>query len=135
MNKIQFRITCDSNSETRVGIVVDKISGPIRKFFEQIDFGDSINKICMVLMCRDPKINFKQRTSFSEKDKILYSDLMLDYQMMITASNDQKRLKIISEKILSEFPSIIKKYKFKNFNDTNFTEQLSKFLNNYNFLL
>lgn len=112
---MHFFITADSNYETRTGDVITKISGPVRRYFLEKDYGPSVQGIVIVFMCRDPKIAFKQRIRFSKKDKKLYTDIMMDYESMVSAPDDEARFNLMKEKLLSELPQVIKKYKFPEF--------------------
>jgi hypothetical protein len=117
---MHFFITADSNYETRTGDVITKISGPMRRYFLEKDYGSSIEGIVIVFMCRDPKIAFKQRIRFSKKDKKLYMDTMMDYESMVSAPNDEARFNLIKEKLVMELPLIINKYKFPEFDQEKF---------------
>lgn len=123
---MHFRVTSDTNSETRVGEVIYKISGPTRIFFEEKNYGSSIEGIGIVFMCRDPKLVFKQRIRFSKADRKLYVDIMMDYQEMVSALNDDIRATRMKEKLLNELPPIVMKYKFEDFNAALFFKDLKK---------
>ena len=112
---MHFFITSDSTEETRTGDVISRISGSVKKYFLEKNYGSSVEGIVIVFMCRDPKIAFKQRVRFSKKDKKLYIDIMLNYEFMLSALNDQARFNLMKEKLLTELSLIIKKYKFPEF--------------------
>ena len=123
---MHFFITADSNYETRTGDVIDKISGPTRRSFLEKDYGSSVQGIVIVFMCRDPKIALKRRIRFSKKDKTLYLDIMMDYQSMVSTSNDEARFNLMKEKMFVELPTILKKYKFPQFDQERFILDLQK---------
>lgn len=126
---MHFRITSDSNWETRVGDVTTKISGPIRISFEEKSYGSSVNGIVVVLMCRDPKLAFKQRIRFAKKEKILFVDVMLDYRSMLSANDDKTRFNMIKEDLTNVLFSVIRKYKFANFDTSAFAKDLETSFN------
>ena len=68
---MHFRITADTNEESGVGGVVEELSGPTRLHFESLDYGSGLPRLCVVLMCRDPNLDFKRRVRFSKQDQTL----------------------------------------------------------------
>lgn len=108
--------------------MITVISGPTRKYFLEKEYGSSIERIGVVFMCRDPKLTFKQRVRFSKRDKTLFADVMLDYQAMVTATNDEVRFNLMKEKLLTKLPAIIKNYKFPEFDNDEFTNNLQNIL-------
>ena len=121
---MDFRITCDSNSETKVDKVLDSLSdvGYVG-FFKEQNYGNSLDAIFLVLMCRDPQYNFKQRIRLAKKEKCLYMDIMLDYKQFIKI--DQKeRERIVVGKLIAEIAPIIRKYKFEDFDLLRFEADL-----------
>ena len=124
-NSMHFRITSDANSESGVGSVVDKISGPTRKYFSEKTYASDLEGIVIVLMCRNPDSKFKQRIRFS--DKRIYMDIMLDLKQMAGAS-DQERKRIIFDRLIEEVPAIISKYSIPDFDRQRFTQDLVDWL-------
>lgn len=108
-----LKFSGDFDWESRVGKIVTDLNSE-RGYFEEKEYGESIKKVFIVLMCSNPDFNFKQRTRFSKDEHTLYADIMLDLkQFKIISHTDRER--IIAEKLLSEIPAIVLKYKFKNF--------------------
>ena len=123
---MEIGITCDANWEVKIDKVLDALSDTnYDRFFQKKYYGDSINEIFIVLMCRDSELNFKQRIRQSKKEKILYMDLMLDFDEFMKI-NQKQRNKITADKIINEVPPIIKKYKFKDFDLEKFEIDLEK---------
>lgn len=129
-----FGITSDDNEGSGVGEVVGEISGPSRKHFEPRSYGDGVNGIGVVLMCRDPYLKFKRRIRFVKKDKkmpyfdkTLYMDIMLDFPQMRELSHEQRKT-IILERLGDEIPTILRKYAFKEFDEPRFVDDLKSWL-------
>src|SRR5689334_2516327 len=106
---LHLGITCDANAESGVGIVVNEISGPTRKHFAAKNYGIGVHGIGVVLMCRDPELNFKRRLRFSKKDKMLYMDIMLDLNQMRQAEHGVRK-RIVVERLADEVPAVLHKY-------------------------
>lgn len=125
-------ITCDIYWESRVDWVLEALyESGYKSFFEEQDYGSSINSLVIILMCRDSYLNFKQRIRFSKKEETLYMDIMLDLEQFM--KNTQKeREEIVVDKLISEVPLIIAKYKFRDFDlltfEKDFKIQMSKIL-------
>jgi hypothetical protein len=124
---MHIRITSDSNEESGVGLVVDQVSGPARRYFSEKQYGDGLYGIVAVLICRDPDLRFKPRLRFSKRDNILYMDVMLDLARMVQASL-QDRKQIVLDRLGDEIPATLRKYSFLDFDDTRFVEDLRNWL-------
>jgi len=121
-------ITCDANWEARINKVLYALQDTgCQAFFAKRNYGDPINGIRIVLMCRYPYLKFKQRIRFYKKDGWLYLDLMLDINQFESIDQNERN-KIVAKKFIDEVPAIIAKYKFKGFDLQRFTIDLSKFM-------
>src|SRR5437016_2600480 len=127
---MHLRITGDTNAESRVGEFIDESSGPTRQFFAPKDYGKGVVAIAVILMCRNPELNFKRRIRFDRKDKNLYIDVMLDLMQMIQATPELRR-KIIAERLMEEIPAVVHKYSIRDFDEARFTEDLKAWLTRY----
>jgi hypothetical protein len=117
---VRLSILCDIAEETKVDKVMRAIYDTgYRHFFDEHIYGDTVHGICIILMCRDPYLKFKQRIRFSKKEKKLYMDIMLDYNQFIDV-DQLVRNTIVAKKLIIEVPQIIAKYKFKDFNLSKF---------------
>jgi hypothetical protein len=113
---MRLTILGDISGETKVDEVIFALNDTgYRRFFDEQNYGEEVNGICIVLMCRAPYLKFKQRIRFSKKEKVLYMDIMLDYNQFIDV-DQSVRNRIVAEKLITEVPQIISKYKFKEFN-------------------
>ena len=119
-------LTADSNIETGVGDAsVIIASNDFYKFMEVQEYGEDIKHLAILFICRDPELKFKQRIRYTKKDQALCIDLMLDYNQFVEMSM-QQRISTMCEKVLEEIPSIVKKYKFSDFD-------LDKLINNFSY--
>lgn len=119
--KIGF--TGDSDIESGLSEVLYSFGTRVEDYFVEKRYGDSGLELFVVLMCRDPRWKFKQRIRFDRKDNCLYMDLMLDLPTM-SGANFETRRRIVAEKIVSEVPAIIGKYKLKDFDLPRFSTDL-----------
>ena len=120
---MHFRITADSNQESGVGDVVTEMSGPTRQHFLPRDYGSGLPRLCVVLMCRDPHLDFKRRVRFSKKDQTLYMDVMLHLPDMIPVTHDERRRAIV-QRLEQEIPEVLTKYEFPDFDQHRFESDL-----------
>jgi hypothetical protein len=120
---MHFRITADTNQESGVGEVVNELSGPTRQHFVPLDCGSGLPRLCVVLMCRDPKLGFKRRVRFSKQDQTLYMDVMLHLPDMVPLAHNERRNTIIAC-LQREIPEVLNKYKFHNFDQRKFENEL-----------
>lgn len=129
---MRFNLLSDANWESKVDKVLDSLSDfGYRDFFEQRNYGKSLDGITVILMCKNPKSNFKQRIRCSQKEKRLYLDIMLDLNEF-THIEQADREKIVARKLVTDLPPIIAKYKFPDFDLTRFESDLRDLLKNIN---
>jgi hypothetical protein len=124
---MHFRITADTNQESGVGEVVDGLSGPTRQHFVPRDYGSGLPRLCVVLMCRDPHLDFKRRVRFSKKDQTLYMDVMLHLPDMIPLTHGERR-RVVMQRLEQEVSEALTKYEFKNFDRPRFENDLRDWL-------
>jgi len=121
---MRFRIVADYDGESKLDEVLDSFPGAVfEEFFAAKYYNDSGIGIGVVLMCRHPSLKFKQRIRFYRKENCLYIDIMLDFDQ-IKQADSTARKKIVAEKLVTEIPQIIAKYKFKDFDLTRFASDL-----------
>ena len=120
---MHFTITCDANPESGVGEIVGELSGPTRKHFAPLGYDSGQFSLGVVLICRDPALNFKRRVRFSKKDQTLYMDVMLHLPEMIGFTHDDRR-HVIMSRLEQEIPEIIDKYDFADFDRAKFDSDL-----------
>jgi hypothetical protein len=121
---MRFFITCDANIESKLDEVLDPMNDlGFDEYFAERYYDDSGINITVVLMCRDPYLNFKQRIRFSKNENKLYMDIMLDFNQMKYADSATRK-RIVAEKLINEVPQIIAKYKFKDFDLKRFSSDL-----------
>jgi len=128
----RFNILADFYWETNIDKVLDLLSDTgYRRFFLEQNYGSSLEGLTVVLMCQDPNLKLKQRIRLSKKERKIYLDIMLDLNQFMGLIQ-KEREKIIVEKLLSEIPPIIAKYKLEDFNVSKFEmdlqSQMSKIL-------
>jgi hypothetical protein len=121
---MRFSIVADCNWESKVDYVLSVLRGdeptrsPLEYFYDR-DYGDSVAEIGLVLMCRDPGHEFKQRIKLAKKEKILSLDVMLDLNLMIEADHPSRR-RIVADALVSELLRILAKYRFSSFDRDRF---------------
>jgi hypothetical protein len=124
---MHVRVTSDANQESGVGVLVLEISGPTRKEFLHRTYGSGLSGLVVVLMCRDPDLNFKRRIRFSKKEKKLYMDVMLDLSQMMRADHAVRK-RIITDQLATEVPAILRKYAFDDFDEARFVDDWKNWL-------
>jgi hypothetical protein len=121
---MRFGISADYDYRSNLDEVLRAFPALIfEEYFGDKDYDDSGIEIFVVLMCRDPLWNFKQRIRFSKKENCLYMDIMLNLEQMKQADLVTRK-RIVAEKLVNEIPQIIDKYKFKDFDVKRFSSDL-----------
>lgn len=136
---MKFNMRGDANKETYAIETRYKFEeSGIEEFLFEKDYGhNNIEKISIVLMCRSPHTNFKQRIRLDKDGNVLRLDLMLDYYKMVNSTDDE-RLYYIVEKFVNEVPVIIRKYvknkKAPDFDVDRFEKDIIEFFKSKNLL-
>jgi hypothetical protein len=121
-------VTCDIDAETKVDSVVYEIlNAGLAPYFEQREYGGDFRGIVVVLMCRDPAIEFKRRVRYSKKDKLIYMDILLDYQFMVSSDQIERR-RAIAKQLLNEIPAVLSKYEIVGFDRNSFVVDFSEWI-------
>jgi hypothetical protein len=119
----------DIDWESKVDKVLDAFSDTgYRTYFQDREYGEELVGITLVLMCKDPELNLKQRIRLSKTERKLYIDIMLDLPEM-KRSDQPTRNRIVQQKLLAEVPAIIRKYKLKDFDTERFIKDFQEKLN------
>lgn len=121
---MKFGMTCDANIESGLNDLLNDLNdGGFDEYFSERLYDDSAIGLFIVLMCRDPIWNFKQRIRFVKKRNTLYIDIMLDLDVMSRADSATRK-RIVGERIVNEVPRIVANKKFKNFDLPRFSTDL-----------
>jgi hypothetical protein len=107
---MQLRITGDINQGSGVETFLYKVSSTTSQHFRGKDYGAGQIKVGIVLMCRDPHLNFKQRIRFAKKENTLYVDIMIDLNQMLKCTQEQRN-SIISREIIRDVSSTLPREK------------------------
>ncbi|MFD1437928.1 hypothetical protein [Acinetobacter terrae] len=128
-------VTSDSNSETGVADAnLSLTANGFYKFIEEQDYGNTLNSLVIIFMCRDPELHFKQRIRYSRKKQKLYMDIMLDYQTFVIMTPEQ-RVSELCKKLLTEMPPIVQKYKITDFDLDKLISNFSYWFNKYDLII
>ena len=125
---MRFNLLSDADWDSRVDKVLSSLSDlGYRQFFEKKDYGSTLSGITVIFMCRNPEYKFKQRIKHSKKESRLYMDIMLDLNQFKEIDQKEREM-IIGERLISEVPQIVAKYKFEDFDLPKFKSDLKRFL-------
>jgi hypothetical protein len=130
---MRFFITSDANSDSGLVEALYGINKDFKDYFSDRFYDNSGIEFAVVLICRDPRLDFKQRIRFVRKENCLYMDIMLDLDAMIRA-DPITRKRIIGEKMADEIPQIISKRKVKNFDLKRFSTDLKSWFEQHDWI-
>ncbi|CAN5785335.1 hypothetical protein BH09VER1_BH09VER1_18220 [soil metagenome] len=119
---MRLSILCDIHWESRVDLILNELPD-YRERFESRDYGRGLNCIAVILMCRNPELNFKRRIKLKNEkgafreEKVLYMDIMLDLPTMSAFDRTDRgsRRKIIAQRLYDEVPEVLSRYKIADF--------------------
>ncbi|MBT1697133.1 hypothetical protein KK083_09620 [Fulvivirgaceae bacterium PWU4] len=124
-------ITSDANYESKIDTAFDGIyNDEVKELFAVKNYGGSLETISIILTCRDPLLNFKQRIRYSKKEKTLYMDIMFDLEEVVRLSHEDKK-KLLAKKLSGEVPEILSRYKYEDFNVKEFLNDFMRWIKKY----
>ena len=130
---MRFNLLSDADWDSKVDKVLNSFSElGYRRFFDEKDYGDAIKGITVIFMCRNPELRFKRRIRYSREEKRIYLDIMLDLNQF-RQIEQKNREKIITQRLLSEIPPVVAKYKFNDFDLLTFTNDLKQWVERIEF--
>ncbi|MGR2920127.1 hypothetical protein [Acinetobacter sp. 1125_18A] len=130
----KFQLLSDTDSESGILIAKQQItSNGFNKYITSESYGSDLNGIVIILMCRKPEIVFKKRLRLSKKEKVLYMDIMLDYDLFNNMAFEQ-RITQICKTLLVELSQVLKKYKFQDFKSDELIKKSENWFVNYGFI-
>ncbi|RXK86634.1 Imm44 family immunity protein [Filimonas effusa] len=114
---------------TKADTILFEYSDDIVSFFKTKDYGYSIKEICFIIVCRPKKLELKQRVRFDTKNNIFYIDIMLDYDLMLSADNATKEMHFFES--FRQIIPFLKRRKIKGFLLLQFESDLEELLKTY----
>lgn len=117
-------ISADSDWRTYTGRILSEI-GRIEPGYSERDYGASVTRVSMILMCREPELNFRQRHRFSEGKGEYYTDIMLDYGVML-AADMHGRMSHVVEQIGRQLEVQLAKRTFEDFDVARFLRDIRR---------
>ncbi|TNL43779.1 hypothetical protein EYB59_21635 [Acinetobacter bereziniae] len=130
----KFQLLSDTDSESGILFAKQKItSNGFNKYITSENYGSDLNGVVIILVCRKPEIILKKRLRLSKKEKMLYMDIMLDYDLFNNMEFEQ-RVTQICKMLLVELSQVLKKYKFEDFKSDKLIINLENWFLNYGFI-
>jgi len=121
-------LTSDSDWEAKINRITNQLYDTgYTRFFEEQYYGSSLDCVAIVLMCQDPSLNLKQRIRLSKKEKTIYMDIMLDLNQFLQIDQNERE-EIVVEKLITEVPAVVKKYKLEDFDILKFESDLKRWM-------
>lgn len=68
-------------------------------------------------MCRLPELDFRKRVRFSKKNLELYSDVMLNYEVMVQSSM-RDRMLYVADQINIQISDVVRNKKYMNLKES-----------------
>jgi hypothetical protein len=85
-----------------------------KKFFSLRSYGLGLNRILIGLQCHFPYLKHRRRVRLKRKDLTLSMDVMLDFDLMMN-STDEERCRHVAQRLWEDVVPTIAKYKLSDF--------------------
>lgn len=93
-----------------------------------VDYGEGLSSVVVVLNCHAPELGHKQRVRLIKATKTLYIDVMLDLHLFVRASHVERRREIY-EQVVCQVGEVLKNRRVKDFDLERFLADISGMLN------
>jgi hypothetical protein len=130
---MKFFITYDADITSGLSEITYGMTKALGSYFADRFYEDSGIEMAVILMCRRPVRDFKQRIRFVKKENCLYMDIILDLDVM-NRTDEPTRKRIVGEKIVNEVPQIVARKKFKDFDLSRFARDLRGWFENQDWI-
>jgi len=127
-------MTSDAHSGVKIREIVRIFKmNNLKNQFNDKDYGIDIKLIAFFLICRDSKLNLKQRIRFDKKEKTLDIDIMLNLDLFRKIQSREK-FEIVRDKLKIDTQKAIDKFCFKSFNEKQFMKDFTIWIDGINTL-
>ena len=130
---MKFFITYDADITSGLSEITYGMTKALGSYFADRFYEDSGIEMAVILMCRRPVRDFKQRIRFVKKENCLYMDIILDLDVM-NRTDEPTRKRIVGAKIVNEVPQIVARKKFKDFDLSRFARDLREWFENQDWI-
>jgi hypothetical protein len=96
-------------------------------FFAGRPYGSRLQKVGVILVCHNEELGLKQRVRLDRKNRVLYMDVMLDFNEMKTASQQERR-RIVATRLVDEVSRVVSKYASNEFNAAMFSSDFRRWI-------
>ena len=118
---LRVSVLTDMNWESKIDHAL-KVLELTRSFDERNHYyGASLAKLCVIFMCRDPDLAFKQRIRYQQADRIFSMDIMLSLPEVVVMSHPQRR-RLLADCLLEQVPERLRRYRFAEFDYRTFED-------------
>jgi hypothetical protein len=118
---LRVSVLADMNWESKIDHAL-KVLELTKSFDERNhDYGASLAKLCVIFMCRDPDLAFKQRIRYQKADRIFSRDIMLSLPEVVVMSHPQRR-RLLADCLLEQVPECLRRYRFAEFDYRKFED-------------
>lgn len=125
---MKLTIVSDAHWESRLDEVLDELySKGLRQHFEEKDYGPGLVGLGVVLMCRNPSLDFQRRVRLSKAKKMLYMDIMLDLPTMKNAQPEERK-RIIADRLALEVPTELSRRRIADFEQQSFIHDFQEWV-------
>ena len=124
---MRVMITGDFATESGLGPIIVRWSGPTEHHFERTDYGCGLLGVGVVLMCRDPHLKFKRRVRLEKATRTLYLDVMLDLDRL-QWTDEATRQRIVLQRLVEDLGELLRRRAVPNFDAARFVADLEGYL-------
>ncbi len=130
---MKYWISYDTMWDSKIEKLFDPIEKELAAFLETKKYGEEVDELRNIIMCNEvAKYGFKKRSKFSRKDRYIYFDVYVDYEVYMLKSEEEKK-KMIAECFLNDI-DLLSKCKPKGFNIVEFKNDFASFFKGINWL-
>ncbi len=122
---MRVSVTADINWESKIDHAMKVID--VGSYFYGKAYGPGLSALVLVLNCRDPQLEHKQRIRHIKATNTLYVDVMLDLPFFVRSTHVERRAEIFRQ-VQSQLHQVLAKRKISQFQSGIFLSDLESVL-------
>ncbi len=118
--------------DTYLDYMYDKVTPLIEEFLAEKNYSFEVENLDTIINC-SPGWDFKQRSKFRRKEKLLFFDIIIDYDFFMSLTNAGRR-ECVAQSFLRDM-EVLKNYKPKDFKFDEMRQDFKNFFQEIGWLL
>lgn len=100
---MRIDLSGDYYEDCGISSLLNKLYGNLSEFFRNKNYGDNDIEIFIVIICAPERLRLRKR--FDKKEKVLYYDVILNYESVKSVKQNLKKI-VLAKAIIESFDTL-----------------------------